>query len=1243
MPPAPEALRLNLPARPDEPEVREYYESQLAEDGDDGYESTAYASTVGAPRAADPFAEDPDRFLARGGPRILRRASPDGVSRGVSVSVSVPVSDSDHPAGTDRAPRGRANASPPEVPDAPADGVRPDRRLRGGDPRSRGGDASPPRDPFSGASAPASAPGPPGPPPPPPHAPPSPAPSSAPPTPAPSQRELAIDTDAARRRARRARGAAGGDGGGGPRRRAFFADDRDPEETPRERRRTGADASRTGASLDGATGSPRGARGGESEPRGAARSRSARGGARSRRRDRGGGSIGRERAWGVSPDASRSPSPDASRAFGDDAFAFETADERNRRREDRRGRAAAGASADSAVGLGVRAPAGSGSDSGGPSRGTELATEELATELVVRDSDAASDSSGVSGASSSRAAALEATRLENLRALGLALTAEEAAGHYRRAARRARQALVERGGPALDRGGPARLRHPRALWNGDRPGLCRLTRPPNRDAAAEGSAGSTVSVSACFLSRSHTEGSFAATAFAEPPPPEVLCVACGDVAFDPVRHADEETPGEGSGVSGGGIGAAFSRGSRGGSRGGEKKTGVVSDEKLFCRECLCVARGDAVGDAARPDAETVARVRSLRVVCPNALTCRRAGGGSGDGSPEGLLWKMDRAGCHRVLRLGDVARHALECRFAVETCGLPRGLNPGDACKHRARRGEMREHMAGCAHRLVACPHAPRCRRLTQSRHVSVHARLCEKRPFACPNRPRCAWTGARDAADAHLSECAHETIRCGFVDEEDADPATCACAARLVRRAMPEHRRVCRYQKRRCEWCGAKKSLRRLSEHEDACDQRFATCRECGRENIPRGRFATHVKDVCPAVEVPCAFAPFGCDARVPRGAYEAHARDGFGDHARAALLDGPAGFRALATKNELARADQNLMGTRILPAMVEARDADEAARVVAAREGEDRRRDSVARLRAEMNAAKLAVREKNARAEKILDEALEDVTRRTARAYGWSADARRACEDQRRTLGGTLVGTLGGVLANGSGRTKDGRDRGDPDDERRDDEKMRRGSDENAPPAGAETPARLPGDAASSPSSHASHASHAAALASTGALDAASERFVRFFAAARDARDVALRRVGRRALALTAAAAPALETRSAMDATTDARRAELAEAIDDLEWRAADRAVVAWERVGDAREALRRRFAPRFGFAARLERKTRALEDARFVDPREDARIRAETMRDEGYERRVRERGRTTEPTGIEAALEGDGGGEA
>ena len=46
MPPAPEALRLNLPARPDEPEVREYYESQLAENGDDGYESTAYASCL---------------------------------------------------------------------------------------------------------------------------------------------------------------------------------------------------------------------------------------------------------------------------------------------------------------------------------------------------------------------------------------------------------------------------------------------------------------------------------------------------------------------------------------------------------------------------------------------------------------------------------------------------------------------------------------------------------------------------------------------------------------------------------------------------------------------------------------------------------------------------------------------------------------------------------------------------------------------------------------------------------------------------------------------------------------------------------------------------------------------------------------------------------------------------------------------------------------------------------------------
>ena len=615
MPPAPEALRLNLPARPDEPEVREYYESQLAEDGDDGYESTAYASTVGAPRAADPFAEDPDRFLARGA-RASSAAHPPTASPAESPSPSpVPVSDSDHPAGTDRAPRGRANARRPggsgrprrwRPPRRASEAATPARaeetRLRRATPlgsvslilspahRARPASASAPRPAL-------------------------PAPSSAPPTPAPSparardRHRRARGGGRGRRAARRA--ATGGEGdvaarsspttatrrrppgrGGGPARTR-------PEPARRSTARPGLRAARGAANPN---------RGGRALAFGARGGRDA-GGARSRRRDRGGGSIGRERAsWGVSPDASRSPSPDASRAVGDDAFAFETADERNRRREDRRGRAAAGASADSAVGLGGRAPAGSGSDSGGPSRGTELVTEELATELVVRDSDAASDSSGVSGASSSRAAALEATRLENLRALGLALTAEEAAGHYRRAARRARQALVERGGPALDRGGPARLRHPKALWNGDRPGLCRLTRPPNRDAAAEGSAGSTVSVSACFLSRSHTEGSFAATAFAEPPPPEVLCVACGDVAFDPVRHADEETRGEGSGVSGGGIGAAFSRGSRGGSRGGEKKTGVVSDEKLFCRECLCVARGDAVGDAARPHAETLSLI-----------------------------------------------------------------------------------------------------------------------------------------------------------------------------------------------------------------------------------------------------------------------------------------------------------------------------------------------------------------------------------------------------------------------------------------------------------------------------------------------------------------------------------------------------------------------------------------------------------------------------------------------------------
>ena len=95
-------LSLKLPPRPDDDAVREYYERQLAEGGDDGYESTGYATSgVGeSSRRApppDPFRHDP----ALASPPRRRRELPRD-------DVDAPPAPVDR-----RAPRSRATAPSP--------------------------------------------------------------------------------------------------------------------------------------------------------------------------------------------------------------------------------------------------------------------------------------------------------------------------------------------------------------------------------------------------------------------------------------------------------------------------------------------------------------------------------------------------------------------------------------------------------------------------------------------------------------------------------------------------------------------------------------------------------------------------------------------------------------------------------------------------------------------------------------------------------------------------------------------------------------------------------------------------------------------------------------------------------------------------------------------------------------------------------------------------------------------------
>ena len=1074
-------LSLKLPPRPDDDAVREYYERQLAEGGDDGYESTGYATSgVGeSSRRApppDPFRHDP---ALASPPRRRRELPRDDVD-----AAPAPVDR--------RAPRSRATAPSPIANGGPFTGDLDrygDGTSRGaaswrsfgssaddpsGSGRDRGRRPSPRGGPASTEHAPSE-------------------PPSELPTPMPSQRDMAEERDASP--ARRARRDA--------RRRAkpsghFYVADRDEDDaTPRlddDGDGTGDDAlglaSKTHDQLPTPLRDPN-RREGDQNRRGSRRRSRARAGAAAFGGAAPGGSRAREEARSVSPDARGGVSPE----------------------DDARG----SRSVSLALG-GVFSP-------DAPASGSHSVSLALGG-VSPEDAPASSHPRSLS-ASDAAARAIEEARLETLKSRGL-MTASEVTAHYRRARVRALRAT---GGA----GGPGRVRHPKSLWNGDRPGLCRLTRPGGGRGAAAHEEDSAVTFDpgaahgeACWLSRTYTEGSLAPTAFAAPPPAETLCRACGDVAWDPCKDLAGES------------------------------------SHVWCRDCLRVARGDAVGDAAPSDPETSRRIATLKILCRNALTCAK---NAADGS---LTWRMDKEGCPDIARLADRASMESHCAYAVEECGLPRGANPGDRCARRCRRRDASEHRADCEHRLVSCAHAG-CARMIQSRYAEAHRLLCERRPFACPNRPRCGWTGTRIDADAHLEECEWETVPCGLVDP-GADPRDerDTCGVRLPRREMGAHRDVCRFQREPCRHCGERISLRRLGEHESRCEERTVECSKCGAR-VPRDAMRTHDASVCPAAEVPCEYAGYGCEHRVRRGEYRAHSKEFFREHLRLVLdndknttgtkerggiggegdVDTDAtvgskdGFRAMHTRHELTRRDVRVVAETIRECTAA---AEENLAIIRddARRAADERDDAARRFALEMDAARRDFARRAKEVETLVDSSESELTDALANLWAESSDSRRLAE---RSL--APAGTL-------------------------DDDASR-------------------------------------------AMDALNTAAVR--------QTDASRALGATLLSLAAAAAPALEIRAELEISARQQTEALAKLVSEAEWRAADRAVVAWERLGDVRENFKALVVPREHARAALEEKIAALEARRFVTAAEDALIRAES------------RGMVVERAGGGA---GDGGGD-
>ena len=390
-------------------------------------------------------------------------------------------------------------------------------------------------------------------------------------------------------------------------------------------------------------------------------------------------------------------------------------------------------------------------------------------------------------------------------------------------------------GLATTCGPPARLRHPKALWNGDRPALCKLTRAwVNPIPAAR----------ECFLSRNYTEGFKKPTAFK-------------------------------AGAAGGRAAAnraATSRGPGAGPVGRERhRPGPAGAVAVPVRGARGQGRGNRAGT------QRVHRaVNALKIVCRNALGARPR--------PNAAMrscgaWTRPAAPTCVVSVIGEPSR--LTARMRWRSAAF-RGAAPTrvTAAGRGSRRRDMAEHRASCDHRLVGGEH-PGCDRMTQARYAVSHARLCENRPFACPNRPRCEWMGTRADASPRI------TSRSASTRSYPADSSTVSrmnarvpAAVTLPRVQMLAHKEICRYQSAVCKYCGESMALRRHGQHEATCSARFYECPNCA-QTVHKLRKVQHDGTVCPGVRVECMYRSYGCDERVLKCDYARHCRERFDEHA--------------------------------------------------------------------------------------------------------------------------------------------------------------------------------------------------------------------------------------------------------------------------------------------------------------------------------------------------------------------------
>jgi hypothetical protein len=125
---------------------------------------------------------------------------------------------------------------------------------------------------------------------------------------------------------------------------------------------------------------------------------------------------------------------------------------------------------------------------------------------------------------------------------------------------------------------------------------------------------------------------------------------------------------------------------------------------------------------------------------------------------------------------------------------------------------------------------------------------------------------------------------------------------------------------------------------------------------------------------------------------------------------------------------------------------------------------------------------------------------------------------------------------------------------------------------------------------------------LAPCDALDDVARRVAHETSALVIASSDGARKLGSSLVSLLAAAAPALDAQAEMEARAAEAGAAAHARVADLEWASADEAIVAWEKIGDARESFAAKLVPREAEHRALLLKVEAFERGRYVTASED-----------------------------------------